>query len=1469
MPGTGAPSVPSPCPAHPKTAPRPPLAASPLGLPPSHPTPTKQLPGNSLIRLSPRTGVGMQPAQGPGAAPAALAAGAPVSGPDRTQQAGQLVQTVTGFFPALSSKACQPAPPSPSPDGKLAGRKAEPATKGAAAVEVVASLENARSAPLTCGRLQPTDYVIPVRHATLRLRASNPAVRVLCFPVSAAASGSGQQVQGQGQPVKVVIAERRQVIKAALRGLVEAAQPDLSPAEVDAVVAEVNKRMTMGSKQCVLAAVMSLTVLLLSFLGQPTPGFPAAAGPAPGPPPPPDPAHPPYAHPRIPTRISPRTAAAPAQLPPPVQLGIWDPQLLAQIRDAMELIAKASVIEHMMRGPHHHGIRLLPGHIARLQRDRAKAYRYEADQLLRVMANGSAKVVPAPATRDQLVLNMHGSNGHFGVRRTTAMLLHNHWWAGIHADVARILKSCHVCDRARASFNLRAAQLSPLPVQGLFYRWGVDLAGPLPRTRHGNEYLMVCIEHLTKHVELVPIPDKLATTTAYHFHHQVLGRFGASAEVLTDGGREFQGEFADLLQRHLIDHRVTSPHHPQADGLAERAVQTFKDALRKHIAVSGDPAAWDEALPAIALGYRVSPQEATKCSPYSLLYGRAPVLPPAVVQRMARPVNLDDPVVAAHDLLERSAVLSRETAAAMGNIRIAQHRDTLRYATTHSGSYKPAARQLHPGSFVWTQRPQANTLQLGARPEIYRVVSVGANGVARLMGKCGRVMAGRGWVESCTKMPDSTYTVSSGSIGDEDDQCGSDNDFEIPTYNLLPPPLEVATARLAATRLDATAEQQTAQVANEDTEQVLDRFLKDTDIVDLTIRCKAAPATMIKNKSQLNTSYSMLESVLDSGHIARLQRDRAKAYRYEADQLLRVMANGSAKVVPAPATRDQLVLNMHGSNGHFGVRRTTAMLLHNHWWAGIHADVARILKSCHVCDRARASFNLRAAQLSPLPVQGLFYRWGVDLAGPLPRTRHGNEYLMVCIEHLTKHVELVPIPDKLATTTAYHFHHQVLGRFGASAEVLTDGGREFQGEFADLLQRHLIDHRVTSPHHPQADGLAERAVQTFKDALRKHIAVSGDPAAWDEALPAIALGYRVSPQEATKCSPYSLLYGRAPVLPPAVVQRMARPVNLDDPVVAAHDLLERSAVLSRETAAAMGNIRIAQHRDTLRYATTHSGSYKPAARQLHPGSFVWTQRPQANTLQLGARPEIYRVVSVGANGVARLMGKCGRVMAENVCNLAPCHLPDIDPTIDHTLARPTADFPCSICKSPTDADRMLLCDGCGCGYHMFCLTPKLTFVPEGIWLCADCTNRGTTALEVQRRTQAVATQPAATSLHEVFTTKPGRDRAAAAQRLHGRVVRHTGTGLWGVLRFKGQQFHPRFFAVDWVDGTITDAMSPTILRNRQWLQPEGTTLPAAPPHDVQPSRRRSTRLGPSGDNAVLATMATVSTGLISMASLWA
>ncbi|KAJ9524600.1 hypothetical protein QJQ45_024187 [Haematococcus lacustris] len=216
---------------------------------------------------------------------------------------------------------------------------------------------------------------------------------------AAGPSGSGQQEdEGQGQGEQEMIAERRQVIKAAFRALVEAALPDLSPAQVDAVVAQVNQRMTMGNMQCCLASVMSLTMLLQSFLGQPTPGFPAA-GPAPCPPPPPDPACPPYSHPRLPTRSSPRSAAPPAQLPPPVQLYIEDPNLLPQIKAALDLLTNASVQEHMMRGPHHSRIRLLPGEVAMFEQPSSAWPVAKLQQLDQVHLQGDINSLNANATK--------------------------------------------------------------------------------------------------------------------------------------------------------------------------------------------------------------------------------------------------------------------------------------------------------------------------------------------------------------------------------------------------------------------------------------------------------------------------------------------------------------------------------------------------------------------------------------------------------------------------------------------------------------------------------------------------------------------------------------------------------------------------------------------------------------------------------------------------------------------------------------------------------------------------------------------------------------------------------------------------------------------------------------------------------------------------------------------------------------
>ena len=66
------------------------------------------------------------------------------------------------------------------------------------------------------------------------------------------------------------------------------------------------------------------------------------------------------------------------------------------------------------------------------------------------------------------------------------------------------------------------------------------------------------------------------------FHVQLFFIMGLPAVITTDQGREFRNSLdAELMKRFGIQHRLTSPYHPQANGLDERFNQTITNALAK------------------------------------------------------------------------------------------------------------------------------------------------------------------------------------------------------------------------------------------------------------------------------------------------------------------------------------------------------------------------------------------------------------------------------------------------------------------------------------------------------------------------------------------------------------------------------------------------------------------------------------------------------------------------------------------------------------------------------------------------------------------------------------------------------------------------------------------------------------------------------------------------------------------------
>ncbi|GIL64966.1 hypothetical protein Vafri_18821 [Volvox africanus] len=225
---------------------------------------------------------------------------------------------------------------------------------------------------------------------------------------------------------------------------------------------------------------------------------------------------------------------------------------------------------------------------------------------------------------------------------------------------------------------------------------------------------------------------------------------------------------------------------------------------------------------------------------------------------------------------------------------------------------------------------------------------------------------------------------------------------------------------------------------------------------------------------------------------------RSNLYRMAGDKLLRLMPNGTVREVPQPQQRCQVIERTHNSMGNFGKHRTLGLLQTGFWWPGMSRDVATVVGACKLCDQVNAVGNVKPEELQPLPIKGPFYHWGCDLAGPFPTTKRGNTMVVVCVEHFTKHMELAALPSKHSEQTARVLLKRVLTRFSAPAEIVTDRGQEWGGTFDALCEQSLVDHRRTSPNHPQADGAAERIIQVLKRSLCKFCAAQGTAQEWDE-----------------------------------------------------------------------------------------------------------------------------------------------------------------------------------------------------------------------------------------------------------------------------------------------------------------------------------------------------------------------------------
>ena len=128
---------------------------------------------------------------------------------------------------------------------------------------------------------------------------------------------------------------------------------------------------------------------------------------------------------------------------------------------------------------------------------------------------------------------------------------------------------------------------------------------------------LIVIDAHSKWIEVFLMTSATALTTVQHLR-QLFSRFGIPDSIVSDNGSQFVAkEFQEFCKANGIQHIRVAPYHPSSNGLAERAVQVFKQGTKK---VSNGTIL--DRISRFLFQYRITPHTTTGLPPCEMLMGR-------------------------------------------------------------------------------------------------------------------------------------------------------------------------------------------------------------------------------------------------------------------------------------------------------------------------------------------------------------------------------------------------------------------------------------------------------------------------------------------------------------------------------------------------------------------------------------------------------------------------------------------------------------------------------------------------------------------------------------------------------------------------------------------------------------------------------------------------------------------------------
>ncbi|GJY58749.1 reverse transcriptase domain-containing protein [Tanacetum coccineum] len=132
---------------------------------------------------------------------------------------------------------------------------------------------------------------------------------------------------------------------------------------------------------------------------------------------------------------------------------------------------------------------------------------------------------------------------HAGTRYVVAKALRTgYYWPTMHRDARALIRACQDCQVHKLIPRNPQQKLNPITSPGLFYKWGIDIAGPFPEGPGKVKFLIVVMDYFTKWIEAKPVATITGNQIKKFVWDNIVCRFELPEEIISDNGKQFRDD---------------------------------------------------------------------------------------------------------------------------------------------------------------------------------------------------------------------------------------------------------------------------------------------------------------------------------------------------------------------------------------------------------------------------------------------------------------------------------------------------------------------------------------------------------------------------------------------------------------------------------------------------------------------------------------------------------------------------------------------------------------------------------------------------------------------------------------------------------------------------------------------------------------------------------------------------------------